>query len=204
MTFRVKFSEQGGSFRARFGAVQTASDGGYERGYAEGYKDGETEGKDLLQSAIDRTITEIEDMETTTIGAYAFRMCSKLVTAKFPKATSIGVCAFQNTALVNAEMPLLDAIANSAFYATKVERLDFWRATSIDAQAFLSAPLRMLILRYPDGVCALRSTSALSGTPIASGTGNVYVPHNLVEQYKTATNWSTYASQIKPISELEE
>ena len=40
MTFRVKFSEQGGSFRARFGAVQTASDGGYERGYAEGYEDG--------------------------------------------------------------------------------------------------------------------------------------------------------------------
>ena len=40
MTFRVTFSEQGGSFRARFGEVQNISDGGYERGYSAGYEDG--------------------------------------------------------------------------------------------------------------------------------------------------------------------
>ena len=40
MTFRVKFSEQGGSFRAIFGEVQNISDGGYERGYAKGYAEG--------------------------------------------------------------------------------------------------------------------------------------------------------------------
>ena len=40
MTFRVKFSEQGGSFRARFGETHNISDGGYERGYAEGYAEG--------------------------------------------------------------------------------------------------------------------------------------------------------------------
>lgn len=40
MTFRVKFSEQGGSFRARFGEVQNISDGGFERGYAKGYAEG--------------------------------------------------------------------------------------------------------------------------------------------------------------------
>ena len=44
MTFRVKFSEQGGSFRARFGAVQTASDGGFDRGYADGYEKGNADG----------------------------------------------------------------------------------------------------------------------------------------------------------------
>ena len=40
MTFRVKFSEQGGSFRARFGETHNISDGGYERGYAKGYAEG--------------------------------------------------------------------------------------------------------------------------------------------------------------------
>lgn len=40
MTFLVKFSEQGGSFRARFGETHNISDGGYERGYAEGYAEG--------------------------------------------------------------------------------------------------------------------------------------------------------------------
>jgi hypothetical protein len=42
----------------------------------------------------------------------------------------------------------------------------------------------------------------LSGTPIASGTGYIYVPDESVIAYQTATNWSTYAAQIKPISEL--
>ena len=40
MTFRVKFSEQVGSFRARFGETHNISDGGYERGYAKGYEEG--------------------------------------------------------------------------------------------------------------------------------------------------------------------
>lgn len=44
MNFRVKFSERGGSFRVKFGAVQSVSDGGYERGYVEGYDKGEEEG----------------------------------------------------------------------------------------------------------------------------------------------------------------
>ena len=44
MTFRVKFSEQGGSFRARFGEVQNISDGGFERGYAKGYAEGREDG----------------------------------------------------------------------------------------------------------------------------------------------------------------
>ena len=44
MTFRVKFSEQGGSFRARFGETHNTSDGGYERGYAQGYAEGREDG----------------------------------------------------------------------------------------------------------------------------------------------------------------
>lgn len=34
------------------------------------------------------------------------------------------------------------------------------------------------------------------------GTGFVYVPDNLVDEYKTATNWVLVADQIKPLSEL--
>ena len=41
-------------------------------------------------------------------------------------------------------------------------------------------------------------------TPIASGTGYIYVPDESVDAYKQATNWSQYASQIKPLSEYVE
>jgi hypothetical protein len=56
--------------------------------------------------------------------------------------------------------------------------------------------------------------SAFANTPIASGTGYIYVPDGtttdaeghtitIVEAYKAATNWSTYAARIFPISQLE-
>lgn len=47
---------------------------------------------------------------------------------------------------------------------------------------------------------ALSAASAFTGTNIAYGKGAIYVPSELVDSYKIATNWSTYADQIYPIS----
>lgn len=63
--------------------------------------------------------------------------------------------------------------------------------------------LTTLIINNPN-LLIMSSTNMLKNTPIASGTGYVYVPDDMVETYKNATNWSTYASQIKGISELPE
>lgn len=40
-----------------------------------------------------------------------------------------------------------------------------------------------------------------NGTPIANGTGYIYVPSALIEQYKVAENWSTYASQFRALED---
>ena len=48
----------------------------------------------------------------------------------------------------------------------------------------------------------MSNINMLQSTPIANGTGYVYVPDDMVDTYKSATNWSTYASQIKGMSEL--
>ena len=53
-------------------------------------------------------------------------------------------------------------------------------------------------------ITTLSNVNAFQNTPIASGTGYIYVADNLVSTYKSATNWSAYASQIKGLSELEE
>lgn len=45
-------------------------------------------------------------------------------------------------------------------------------------------------------------SGAFTGSLIASGTGSIYVPDASVEAYKTATNWSAYASRILPINLL--
>ncbi|MBR3159229.1 MAG: hypothetical protein IKF14_09030 [Atopobiaceae bacterium] len=49
-------------------------------------------------------------------------------------------------------------------------------------------------------LCRL-SGSLNSDVPIAQGTGYVYVPSSLVDDYKVAGGWSTYAAQIRAIED---
>lgn len=65
---------------------------------------------------------------------------------------------------------------------------------------FWNAKFTKLIINKPY-VFPLNSND-LKGTTIEKATGYVYVPDDMVDTYKSATNWSTYASQIKGMSEL--
>ena len=228
MTFRVKFSEQGGSFRARFGEVQNISDGGFERGYAEGYENGYENGKnDSLTEFIgnedyfvtgkvinledwkyfqDTKVTAVKFPYTTTIGSSAFSGCSGLVSANFPLATNIKNNAFESCSkLVSVYLPLVKVFGGSVFKGDKsLGTVDLPVLDTIWELAFCNCTsLKTVILRL-NRVCGLKRADVFDNTPIANGTGFVYVPDNIVEQYKSADNWSNYASQIKPISELEE
>lgn len=92
-------------------------------------------------------------------------------------------------------------------YKDKLLKVDLWVVESIDKSAFYNDYyLSTLIIRTPK-VCSVAATNAFSNTAIAGykeQIGYIYVPDDLVENYKVATNWTTYANQIKPISELEE
>lgn len=61
--------------------------------------------------------------------------------------------------------------------------------------------LENLIIRWTGGVPVITSYDTISGIP---STCNIYVPDALVDTYKTATNWTYKASQIKPLSEYVE
>ena len=144
-------------------------------------------GTELVNSIIDRTIAgEYVNNDVTLIGGYAFSQC-KLTRVVFPNVVQIDIGAFNN--------------------CSPLEFADFSSVNSvkgIGATAFrYCSDFATLILRNQE-VARLVGVNALDGTAIAAGTGYVYVPDNLVDSYKTATNWATYASQIKPLSELEE
>lgn len=53
-------------------------------------------------------------------------------------------------------------------------------------------------------ICEAVTPPALGGSPFHAGgvMGKIYVPDTSVAAYQAATNWATYASQIKPMSEL--
>ena len=62
--------------------------------------------------------------------------------------------------------------------------------------------LEALVIDSPS-VFRLTNSSAFFASSITNGgKGFVYVPDNLVDEYKSATNWTTVADQIKPLSEL--
>lgn len=103
------------------------------------------------------------------------------------------------TTLISAAVKLR---GHSLRYCRKLERAEFTKVTEISAFALSDcASLAKLIIRT-ESVCRLTNTNAFANTN--SLLLNIYVPDSLVDSYKTATNWSTYADQIKPISELEE
>lgn len=134
----------------------------------------------LVDSIIDKSITEIACDISTTIGQNAFRACKALVNANFPNVTSTGTAAFyQCTALAKADFASCVSFGNNTFYGCSA--------------------LAALILRNTEAVSSL--TGNLNGTPIASGTGYIYVPSALVDTYKAATGWSTYAEQIRAIED---
>ena len=132
MTFRVKFSEQGGSFRARFGEVQNISDGGFERGYAEGYEDGYTrghtegveqgyadgyeQGDSNMDGILTRRATTISNDRITYLGMEVFRNYDSLAIADFPNVTSTGVNVFYACyALHTVHLPSLISISSNTF-----------------------------------------------------------------------------------------
>ena len=178
------------------------TEGDYERGYAEGYEKGDSN----MDGILTRRATTISNDRITYLGIEVFRNYDSLAIADFPNVTSTGVNIFYACyALHTVNLPKLSAIGTNMFsYSSLLKKLDFPRVESISGGAFSGCSrLVTLILRKADAVCTLENVNAFTNTPIARGTGFVYVPDNLVEQYKAATNWSTYANQIKPISELE-
>ena len=93
-------------------------------------------------------------------------------------------------------------VTDYAFYAdTLLTTVSLPVATSIGSSAFRNCTALTSLTLSKNQVATLSNTNALQGTPIASGTGYVYVPDDLVDQYKVATNWATYANQILPISQ---
>ena len=71
--------------------------------------------------------------------------------------------------------------------------------------------LTKLVLDFPEFKAIVNTTPITNlvqnifyNTPIASGTGYIYVPDTLVDTVKALEGWSLYASQIKPISEYVE
>ena len=150
------------------------------------------------------TIEECDFQNVTVVNRLAFYGCTKLKNILLPNVTTIGEQAFNGcTILEKLKCDLVTTLGSQAirgcknlkyFYSTKL--------TSIQNGCFADCTNLVAIIINSDTVCPLSATNAFNSTSIISGTGFIYVKDEFVEQYKISTNWSTYASQIKGLSEL--
>lgn len=140
-----------------------------------------------------------------------FNHCTGLETIYAPKAQSIGNSAFVGcTGLTEVSLPSARQVMSNAFDScTNLERVELGQSydgypyPSIGSACFqYCSSLETVVLPYDVRVVSLDNANVFNNTPIASGTGFIYVPDALVDSYKAATNWSTYAAQIKGLSEL--
>ena len=141
-----------------------------------------------------------------TPGAYMFQSCSKLKKASFPNAVIISTGTFHSCrALVEAYFPKSLEIGPYAFYnCAALPQFDGAGALSVGGNAFYGCTtLQTLILRSHTFV-ELANVNAFTNSPMETGAGYIYVPSTLVNVYKAANNWSTYANQFRAIEDYPE
>lgn len=191
-----------------------------------------SEGSDtgMARSILNKTITEYVDDTINYLGANAFCMCYSLLRAECPKVTSMaenvfsecnklsaisfpnlmvmrnGYYQFRSTAITSVTFPKLASTGGWSFQNCKaLLRADFGSLTKLTGNDFNGcSSLETVIIRTTDTICVLGNTGVFSNTLISNGTGYVYVPADLAEEYKVATNWVTFADQIRAIEDYPE
>ena len=179
-----------------------------------------------------RGIEVLSIPNVTSVGTYAFQYCNKLTTLDAPNLVTMGSYAFSgnNTykmAYRNINLPKCKAIPSSTLtYCANVTELVLPECTSVGNSSltnwnnlkFVDLPkctsisnyglrnnskLKTLILRS-ETMCTL-SNYALNSSEISGGTGYVYVPRALIENYQVETNWTKiYAKNANVFRALED
>ena len=138
-----------------------------------------------------------------TMGAYAFSGCINLAAVSLPALETIGDYSFNNCPLLTTvSFPVASYIGLGMFNScSHLVSASFMAATIVGDRAFYNCPnLTTVILGNTAKAATLNNARAFTNADNAI----IYVPDELVDSYKAATNWSTYADRIKGISELPE
>lgn len=73
------------------------------------------------------------------------------------------------------------------------------KCTEVKGKSFYGCPVLEKVTFAAETVMTMADQNAFTNSPNVT----IYVPKDLVEKYKTATNWSKYASRIKPIPKVK-
>lgn len=169
--------------------------------FPNGYKNTIEVSVGSLDSLIDGSITEITS-NVTSIVEDKFQHSTNLTTASFPNVTQIEPNVFYGCqSLTTVNLPKVTSIGIYGFNGcSNLATIDLPKLTSIDMMAFRDCSKLATVILRSETICTLAKNGFMS-TSIASGTGYIYVPQSLIENYKVATNWSAFASQFRALED---
>lgn len=152
-----------------------------------------------------------------------FRNCTALKSVSFPALLFPGDSMFQGcTALTSVNLPeMTNTDWSFLSKCSNLTKVSLPVCATISGYYLFAACANLAAVCIGTSlttVCSLSSPDAFEYSPIAGSKGDsfsyagasgnfavdgyIYVPDNLVDAYKTATNWSVYADRIKGISTL--
>ena len=146
-------------------------------------------------------------------GTNTFESATKLKTINVPNLTQIynGNRTFVSCkSLEELNAPNLTALTNTERMFAECESikkisLPQIGGTTISANTFYKCYLLETLILGGSEINPLANVNAFDRAGLDTENGlTIYVPDNLVDTYKTATNWTAFAGKIKPISELGE
>ena len=179
----------------------------------------ETNAKRIVDRAFESctSLTQVNLPMCEYIGSYAFSSCSSLSQVSLPMCEYIGIYAFKAcTSLSQIILPVCSYIGYGAFIACySLTNINLPVCSYIESQAFahcdslsqIDLPMcsylgnwalsgSTIILRY-DGVVTAGGSFPIGGNQSTK----VFVPASLVDEYKSASYWSYFSTQIFPIQQ---
>lgn len=163
-----------------------------------------------------RSLQSISLPKCSTVGMYAFYYDTSLTSINAPSLTMVNERSFKNcTALVEFDQPLADTYVSEVWgvelYVQEVfcncsvlAKVRLKPTKGIGASTFSGCKALKTLILLSESLIGLGNTNAFTNTPIASGTGYIYVRKSLVDSFKTADKWSTYANQIRAIEDYSD
>lgn len=129
---------------------------------------------------------------------YAFGNCKNLVNVDCTNLTNGQKYTY------TFDSSFMNSSNLTSAYFPMPENLNLNSTLKLTGSCFYRTNLTALIIGITSipAILGSNTNAVFKETPIESGTGYVYVPDELVDSYKTATNWVTIADNIKPISDL--
>lgn len=160
------------------------------------------------------SLVSVNFPKVKSVHGTAFAECEKLTTVNMPQVENVGYgqygSAFQNCPRLKEFIaPKIRHIGAYSFsYCLSLVKVDIGLETNslttdicrIGYCAFDGTKLKELIIRRKTFVYGLEE-NALRGTPIANGTGYIYVPRDVIVQYRLLDQWCNVESQIRALED---